>query len=101
MIPTITPLEPLVDTPLDCGVGSFLYVYMLQSVVRADSHYVGFTADLSARLKAHNAGSVSATKSFRPWRIKTTVAFSDEARARAFERYLKSGSGRAFARRHF
>jgi putative endonuclease len=82
-------------------VGAFLYVYMLQSLVRAESHYVGITTDLKARLNAHNAGSVPATKSSRPWRIKTTVAFRDEARARAFERYLKSGSGRAFARRHF
>jgi putative endonuclease len=82
-------------------VGAYRYVYMLQSMIRTDSHYVGYTADLSARLEAHNAGSVPATKSSRPWRIKTTVAFSDEARARAFERYLKSGSGRAFAQRHF
>lgn len=82
-------------------MGAFRYVYMLQSIVRADSYYVGYTADLSARLEAHNGGSVPATKSSRPWRIKTTVAFSDEARARAFERYLKTGSGRAFAQRHF
>ena len=29
------------------------------------------------------------------------MAFSDEKRAIRFERYLKSGSGRAFAKRHF
>jgi putative endonuclease len=59
------------------------------------------TTNLHLRLKFHNAGSVPATRALRPWRIKTAIAFTDETRARAFERYLKSGSGRAFAKKHF
>jgi hypothetical protein len=46
----------------------------------------------------HNAGAVTHTSKFRPWRIKSYIAFADEARAVAFEKYLKSGSGRAFAK---
>lgn len=38
---------------------------------------------------------------YRPWSILVVLHFGDESTARRFERYLKSGSGRAFARRHF
>jgi putative endonuclease len=41
------------------------------------------------------------TSKYRPWRLRIYFAFSDEARALAFEKYLKSGSGRAFAKKHF
>ena len=53
---------------------------------------------LKARLSMHNSGAVTHTSKYRPWRIKTYIAFSDEDRALAFEKYLKSGSGRAFAK---
>jgi predicted GIY-YIG superfamily endonuclease len=55
------------------------------------------TEDLHARLAKKNAGEVPHTSKFRPWRIKTAIAFTDPGRAVAFERYLKSASGRAFA----
>jgi predicted GIY-YIG superfamily endonuclease len=74
------------------------YVYILQSMTDNDHFYTGITDDLRARLSKHNSGSVTHTSKHRPWRIKTYVAFTDEARASAFERYLKSGSGRAFAK---
>ena len=67
----------------------FHYVYILQSEATPDTFYVGFTDDLHSRLRKHNAGEVSRTSKSRPWIIKTAVAFRDEARARAFERYLK------------
>jgi predicted GIY-YIG superfamily endonuclease len=76
------------------------YVYILQSVDSVERHYIGVTSDLRERLKKHNAGEVSHTAKHLPWSLKTYIAFSDEARAVAFERYLKSGSGRAFAKRH-
>lgn len=60
---------------------------------------MGLTADLRARLRKHNAGEVSHTSKFMPWRIKSYFAFSEEDRAVAFERYLKSASGRAFAKK--
>ena len=73
------------------------YVYILTSL-DSEHFYVGITDDLRARLTKHNAGEVTHTAKFRPWRIKTYVAFSDEKQAFAFERYLKSASGRAFAK---
>jgi putative endonuclease len=79
----------------------FSYVYILQSEINAEHFYVGFTEDLQTRLKAHNAGQVPYSAKFRPWRIKTAIAFSERQRAIEFERYLKSASGRAFAKKRF
>jgi len=81
--------------------GGFHYVYMLQSVSHPARFYVGLTADLEERLRTHNAGSVPHTSKFRPWRIETAIAFRDKTKAVAFERYLKSQSGRAFAKKRF
>jgi len=75
------------------------YVYILESIAEPIRYYVGVTSDLRARLKRHNSGEVSHTSKYVPWRIKTYVAFSDEGQAFAFERYLKSASGRAFAKK--
>jgi predicted GIY-YIG superfamily endonuclease len=77
----------------------FFYVYILQSAISGGGFYVGFTEDLATRLKKHNAGEVPHTARFRPWRIKTAIAFTEHARAIDFERYLKSSSGRAFAKK--
>ena len=81
--------------------GQFWYVYMLQSVDPPGHWYVGMTEDLTARLQMHNARQVPHTSKFVPWRIETAVAFRDKAKALAFEKYLKSQSGRAFAKKHF
>ena len=75
------------------------YVYIMESIAEPDRYYVGVTSDLRARLKRHNSGEVTHTSKFAPWRIKTYIAFSEEAQAYAFERYLKSASGRAFAKK--
>lgn len=75
------------------------YVYVLQSE-DGDHFYVGISDDVNARLLVHNAGQVTHTAKHLPWRLRTYIAFADEGRAYAFERYLKSGSGRAFATRH-
>lgn len=77
------------------------YVYILQCLAEPDRFYVGQTRDLRARLAKHNAKAVTHTAKFAPWRIRTYVAFSDEKQAVAFEKYLKSGSGRAFAKKRF
>lgn len=76
------------------------YVYILQSV-DGQHFYVGITDDLEARLTAHNAGRVTHTAKFKPWNLRTYVAFTDSERAFDFERYLKSASGRAFASKRF
>ncbi len=74
-----------------------VYVYILQCVSEPDRHYTGVTENLRNRLKDHNAGKVPHTSKFKPWRLNTYVAFSDPDRTYAFEKYLKSHSGRAFA----
>ena len=76
----------------------FFYVYILQSEIELGRFYTGLTDDLRKRLKSHNSGRVIHTRKWRPWRLKTYVAFSDRQRAAQLERYLKSASGRAFAR---
>jgi predicted GIY-YIG superfamily endonuclease len=73
------------------------YVYFLESIAHPNETYIGLADDLRARLKAHNAGQSIHTAKFRPWRLVTYIAFSDEKRAVAFERYAKTASGRAFA----
>jgi len=75
------------------------YVYILQSVSDRERFYTGITDDLEARLSKHNSGEVTHTSKSRPWRIKSYVAFTDDTQAFAFEKYLKSGSGRAFAKK--
>ena len=77
----------------------FSYVYILQSDSSAERFYVGLTDDLQARLQKHNNGGVPHTSKFCPWHIKTAIAFSDRQRAAEFERYLKTASGRAFAKK--
>jgi len=75
------------------------YVYILESLGDPERRYVGVTEDLKARLAKHNRGDVTHTSKHAPWRIKTYAAFSDSERAIEFERYLKSASGRAFAKK--
>ena len=77
------------------------YVYVLQSIVDPDQFYTGLCADMTARLDAHNAGQSPHTSKYKPWRVLSFHAFSEREKAAAFERYLKSGSGRAFASKHF
>ena len=73
------------------------YVYLIQSISHPEQRYVGLTTSLENRLTAHNNGQSPHTAKFRPWQLVTFTAFTDEAKAAAFEKYLKSGSGRAFA----
>src|SRR5436309_2659361 len=80
-------------------VEPFSYVYILQSDLRAERFYVGLTDDLNDRLRRHNAGEMPHTAKYIPWHIKTAVAFRDRMRAVDFERYLKTASGRAFAKK--
>ncbi len=77
------------------------YVYILQSIETPARHYVGVTADLRARLHKHNAREVSHTSKYSPWTLRTYIALADEKRALAFEKYLKSALGRAFAKKRF
>jgi predicted GIY-YIG superfamily endonuclease len=73
------------------------YVYLLRSLSAPAQRYVGITSSLKERLRTHNAGKSPHTSKFLPWELVTYVCFQDDQRAIDFERYLKSGSGRAFA----
>ena len=73
------------------------YVYLLISARSRSRRYVGLTANLKQRLTEHNSGKLPHTAQFKPWHLITYVAFSDKQNAAKFERYLKSGSGNAFA----
>ena len=73
------------------------YVYLIQSEAFPKQRYVGFTAELKKRIATHNAGGSLHTSKYKPWKLISYLAFDDERRAREFEYYLKSGSGKAFA----
>ena len=77
------------------------FIYVLRNANTKTDFYVGLTSDVKARLAAHNAGHCQHTASLRNWQLHVVIEFLDEKRALRFERYLKSGSGRAFAKRHF
>jgi len=79
----------------------YYYVYQLRSHADPSHSYTGFTRDLAQRLMEHNEGKLPNSARYRPWGIASAHAFPDKAKALAFEKYLKSGSGREFARRHF
>jgi putative endonuclease len=76
------------------------FVYVLRNADNPPPSYTGLTADVATRLTEHNAGSCIHTAKYRPWSIDVVIEFGEERRAVAFERYLKSGSGVAFAHRH-
>ena len=76
------------------------YAYILESITKPDEFYRGHTDDLKRRVAEHNTGKCSHTSKFKPWKVKFYAAFETQAQAQAFEKYLKSGSGHAFAKRH-
>ena len=75
------------------------YVYIIFSV-EYDEWYVGSTNDLQNRIHDHNSGKNLHTKKYKPWKLVHYSAFKSKTRALEFERYLKTGSGRAFSRKH-
>jgi putative endonuclease len=80
--------------------GNMHYAYILESV-DGGRRYIGSTGDLRRRLEEHNSGGCAASAKYGPWKVKCYFAFENEEVARRFERYLKSGSGQSFRRRHF
>ena len=75
-------------------------VYVLKNADTPPRYYTGVTSDLPKRLVVHNKGGCSHTAKHRPWHVDVIVKFADEWRATRFEKYLKSGSGSSFAKRH-
>jgi putative endonuclease len=76
------------------------FVYIIRSDAHPSRHYTGITSDVAARLEWHNHGPCGCTVHHRPWSLVVAIEFPAEQAARRFEKYLKSGSGRAFSKRH-
>lgn len=77
------------------------YCYILRSKQHPKQRYIGSSSNVEARLEDHNANKSSHTKKYAPWEIETIVGFQSKEKALKFEQYLKTGSGHAFASRHF
>ena len=76
------------------------FVYIIRSRPDPTRYYTGLTSHVAARLAAHNAGRCTHTARNAPWEVAVVIEFADEHRAIEFEKYLKSGSGVAFSKRH-
>ncbi len=74
-------------------------VCLLRSESDPEQTCIGLTDDLRARIAKHNTGGSPHTAKHRPWKIAAYLAFESRERAADFERYLKSGSGRAFSKK--
>jgi predicted GIY-YIG superfamily endonuclease len=81
--------------------GDSRFVYVIVSTTDPSRHYVGLTTDVATRLSVHNSGGSRHTAQYRPWRLIVSLEFATQLSASAFEKYLKTGSGRASAKRHF
>jgi putative endonuclease len=75
------------------------YVYIIRSQAQSAQEYTGATADLRRRVAEHNAGKSAHTSKYLPWELIWYCALPDKLKALAFEKYLKSHSGRAFSRK--
>lgn len=77
------------------------YVYILISINFPDKTYIGFTNDLTQRLTVHNDGKSAYTSKYKPWKYLAHITFTNNTKAIEFEKYLKSGTGKSFIKKHF
>ena len=82
----------------ECYNLNMYYVYILKNLLTGE-HYTGFSENLKNRVKSHHEKTVKTTKSAEHTLIFYS-AFENKAKALEFEKYLKHGSGYAFARKH-
>ena len=75
------------------------FVYLLKSLSCPDQLYVGYITNLDERLKRHNSGRCVTTNRFKPWELIVYIAFDQMDKAKDFEKYLKSHSGRIFTQK--
>jgi predicted GIY-YIG superfamily endonuclease len=76
------------------------YVYFIQSIPFPKQKYIGQTDDLKERFYNHNHGCSKHTTKYKPWKLVMYLGFESKEKAIEFEKYLKSGSGRSFAKKH-
>jgi putative endonuclease len=72
------------------------YVYIIRSISHHKQIYIGKTSNLKKRLSDHNCGNSAHTKKYVPWKLILFIGFEDHMKALDFEKYLKTGSGKAF-----
>ena len=77
------------------------YVYLMESISYRGKRYVGITGNLNKHFKEYNSGKSPYTYKYAPWQIGVALKFRNNRSAELFEKYLKSVSGHAFAKRHF
>ena len=77
------------------------YVYLIKSLAYPENFYVGYTTNLKQRIETHNSGGSIHTAKYKPWKLIMYLGFSTSEKAKAFEKYLKSQSGWAFAKKRF
>jgi len=77
------------------------YVYLIQSINHPEIKYVGYTINLDQRIETHNSGGSVYTAKSRPWKLVMYLTFVEQEKAKEFEAYLKSQSGRAFLNKRF
>lgn len=77
------------------------YVYLIKSLLHSHRIYAGYTTDLKKRLETHNSGGSIHTAKYKPWKLITYFCFDDMERAKNFEKYLKTASGKSFAKKRF
>ncbi len=77
------------------------YIYLLRSLKNLSKTYIGYTTNLDQRLETHNSGGSIHTSKDRPWKMVMYLAFDSEQKALDFEKYIKIGSGYAFAKKRF
>ncbi len=79
----------------------YYHVYIIQSISFPSETYIGFTTNIKKRFAKHNESGTTYTAKFKPWKIKNIITFTEKDKALPFEKYLKSHSGRTFAKKHF
>lgn len=77
-------------------------VYFLKSIPNPERTYTGYSGQETAevRLANHNTGSSPVTRPYKPWQLCTYLVFPEENKARRFEAYCHTGSGKAWASKH-
>lgn len=76
-------------------------MYYIYSLKCKDGYYVGCTDNIKDRFERHQKGYVPATGNRLPVNLEFYFVIQDKYKAFEFEKYLKSGSGRAFIKKHF
>jgi len=79
----------------------YLFITFIRREVNPDHYYINITINVERRLAEHKAGKSPHTNKFKPGTLTSYISFTNGQKAKKFEVYLKSGSGRIFCKKHF